>query len=154
MPKEVKEKIETFLYKHTDILPIDIEMIKASKAKRFLNYSIDLFVIGLLYMLFFGDIENQQASALILQSLLLLFLYYFVLEYSFKTTIGKLFTHTKVVGQDGAITNNIFSRTMCRIIPFEPFSFLFGTKGWHDHFSKTVVIDKNLRIGQMASFRK
>lgn len=153
-PKEIKEELETFLYKNTDVLPIDTAPIKASKTKRFLNYLIDLSVIGLLLTLFTKDIDLKSNSDIIFQSIGMLFLYYFSMEYAFKTTIGKLLTHTKVVGQDGSKTNNIFIRTCCRFLLFEPFSFLFGNKGWHDHFSKTVVIDKKLRIGQMASSRK
>ncbi|MEP0386823.1 MAG: RDD family protein [Dokdonia sp.] len=153
VPKEIKGRLETFLYKHTDILPINIETIKASKTKRFLNYSIDLFMISLLYMLFFRDIESQQTSSVAFQSLTLQFLYYFILEYVFKTTVGKTLTQTKVVGQDGSKTNNIFLRTLCRIIPFEPFSFLFGPKGWHDHFSETNVIDIKLRKEQISTLK-
>jgi hypothetical protein len=34
----------------------------------------------------------------------------------------------------------IFLRTLCRFIPFEPISFLGGAGGWHDRFSSTFVV--------------
>ena len=38
-------------------------------------------------------------------------------------------------------TAQVLGRTLCRIIPFEAFSFL-GTppKGWHDVIPKTMVV--------------
>jgi hypothetical protein len=33
----------------------------------------------------------------------------------------------------------ILLRTLCRFIPFEPFSF-FGERGWHDGLSDTLVV--------------
>lgn len=149
-PHEIIEQLETILIKHTDLLPIKTESIKASKAKRFLHFVIDSIIIAILYMLFIKNTEDLQVVSIIFQGLLLQFLYYFVLEYTFKTTIGKFFTGTKVVGEDGSTTHNIFLRTLYRLIPFEPFSFLFGSQGWHDHFSKTTVIDKRLREEQVA----
>lgn len=149
-PQEITEKTETFFLKHTDLLPINTEVIKASKAKRFLHFVIDSIIIAVLYTFFLRDTENLNVISVIFQGLLLQFLYYFILEYTFKTTIGKFFAGTKVVGEDGTISHNIFLRSLCRLIPFEPFSFLFGSQGWHDQFSKTVVIDKRLRKEQVA----
>ena len=34
----------------------------------------------------------------------------------------------------------VFLRTLIRLIPFEAFSFLGGSKGWHDEWSGTKVI--------------
>lgn len=150
VPQEIKEKLETFLIKHTDLLPINTESIKASKAKRCIHFVIDSIIIAVAYILFFKNTENLYAISIIFKGLLLQFLYYFILEYTFKTTIGKLYTGTKVVSQDGTVTHTIFIRTLCRLIPFEPFSFLFGIQGWHDRFSKTIVIDKRLRKEQVA----
>jgi hypothetical protein len=71
--------------------------------------------------------------------------YYLILEGAFRTTIGKIITNTKVVGVDGTRVEEVFTRTICRIIPFESLSFLFIKNGWHDSISKTTVIDKGLR---------
>ncbi len=154
VPQEIKEKLETFLIKHTDLLPINTKSIKASKAKRCIHFVIDSIVIAVAYTFFFKNTENLYTASIIFQGLLLHFLYYFILEYTFKTTIGKLYTGTKVVSQNGTVTHNLFFRTLYRLIPFEPFSFLFGRQGWHDQFSKTIVIDKRLRKEQIASFKK
>lgn len=35
----------------------------------------------------------------------------------------------------------IFKRTLCRLIPFDGFSFL-GSRGWHDSISDTYVVEK------------
>lgn len=150
VPQEIKEKLETYLIKHTDLLPINTESIKASKAKRCIHFVIDSIIIAVAYILFFKNTENLYAISIIFKGVFLQFLYYFILEYTFKTTIGKLYTGTKVVNQDGTVSHAIFFRTVCRLIPFEPFSFLFGKQGWHDQFSKTIVIDKRLRKEQVA----
>lgn len=58
-------------------------------------------------------------------------------------TIGKLLTGTKVVDSTGgpASIKTAFLRSLCRYIPFEPFSFLSSdARGWHDSITKTWVI--------------
>lgn len=60
-------------------------------------------------------------------------------------TLGKLITGTKAVNQDGTnITiGTAFLRSLCRIVPFEPFSALTTPcYPWHDKWTKTFVIDK------------
>jgi uncharacterized RDD family membrane protein YckC len=54
---------------------------------------------------------------------------------------GKLLFGTFVVSASGAkpAFGQIVKRTLCRYIPFEPFSF-FGETGWHDSISKTRVV--------------
>jgi uncharacterized RDD family membrane protein YckC len=144
IPKEVTTKLETYLVKHTDVLPIDIANIVASKQKRFFNYVIDLIVMSILYLLLLGDQFDNQ-SQVWLQSWLIALLYYGIMEAAFTTTIGKLITNTKVVKNDGTKADEILIRTYCRLIPFESLSFLGSGKGWHDRLSKTIVIDKGLR---------
>ena len=73
-----------------------------------------------------------------------LILYYFIFESITKRrTLGKLITSTKVIMIDGSepTTKDYFIRSICRIIPFEGFSFL-GLNGWYDKFSKTTVVNK------------
>jgi uncharacterized RDD family membrane protein YckC len=70
------------------------------------------------------------------------FIYYFASEASTGLTAGKLITQTKVVTQDGdkPTTYNIFIRSLWRIVPLEPISWLNTTTGWHDRQSDTMVV--------------
>jgi Predicted membrane protein/domain len=70
--------------------------------------------------------------------------YYILFEGGTKgRTLGKLITGTVVVKEDGSPIGfrEALIRTLCRLIPFEPFS-TFSGKPWHDRFSKTWVIKK------------
>jgi uncharacterized RDD family membrane protein YckC len=135
--------------------------IIASNRQRFVNVVIDYvarlgltFVIGMIaamisvltgnedLLLFFQNITRIQELTI---GLVVLLIYYNVFEIFFGTTIGKLFTKTVVVDVYGEKpnTNAILIRSLCRLIPFEMFSF-FGTPciGWHDSLSKTYVVNK------------
>jgi len=140
IPLNIKNKLENYLYKNTDLLPINTEQIKATKTKRFLNYLVDIIIISFISVLFGFNSNGQNLTVAIV-----LLSYYLLMEGAFRTTIGKLLTNTKVVDIDGTRVDGIFVRTICRIIPFEPLSFLFGKNGWHDSISKTTVIDKGMR---------
>jgi hypothetical protein len=50
-----------------------------------------------------------------------------------------------VVKHDGSRPNmkSIIIRTLSRLIPFEPFSFLTAERGWHDTLSVTYVVKKH-----------
>ena len=74
-------------------------------------------------------------------------LYYFPQEWVSGRTLGKLLTGTQAINDDGRDLTLVRAllRSCFRWIPFEPFSFLFLTplgkpRGWHDRFSKTLVI--------------
>lgn len=70
--------------------------------------------------------------------------YYSILEASTGRSIAKYITKTKVVNYKGETPDfgTILLRTLCRFIPFEPFSFLGSdASGWHDTLSKTKVIN-------------
>lgn len=142
--------------------------IITSNGKRFTNFVIDYvarlgltFVIGMIaaiigvltgneeIVLFFQNITRIQELTI---GLVVLLLYYNVFEIFFGTTIGKLITKTVVVDVYGEkpTANAILIRSLCRLIPFEVFSF-FGTPciGWHDSLSKTYVVNKEeLRISK------
>ena len=136
----------------------------ASKGKRFLNYLIDLgffyalfILLGiLLYIMaeitgseglydFLIELENVNPIIDRLLTAVLLVIYYTILESLSQKTIGKLITRTKVVLENGERPPfEVFvKRSLCRIIPFDPISFL-GKKGWHDSISKTYVVDDNV----------
>ena len=77
-----------------------------------------------------------------LEFLVAIIMYYFILEYFFGRTIGKLVTNTKVVfgqGQNRLVQTII--RTLVRLIPLEPFSIFFNQDRlmWHDKISNTRV---------------
>ncbi len=129
----------------------------ASGGTRFLNYLIDVvvyyvltFVLGFAAAILFGDaavdtMEDGGAGQVTwtLIVLLLLLLYYIVMEAATGRTIGKYITKSRVVTEDGGTPTlmNIVGRTLCRLIPFEAFSFLGSTAvGWHDSISNTRVI--------------
>ena len=134
------------------IIHITPDML-ASKQKRFLTFLIDyimrfviIFVIGVILGLavyFTNDIDYLSWLDN-LYELLLVALYYIFMESITGRTIGKYIMGTKVLMRDGTKpeADKILLRTLCRFIPFEPFSF-FGddSKGWHDTLTDTVVVD-------------
>jgi len=131
----------------------------ASQGKRFLNYIIDHILVQVLsgaagYL--FGsltvranpqmtsdDVAAMQVGGFII-GLLIAIAYYLVMELACQRTIAKFITGTRVVTVDGGTPTfgQILGRTLSRMVPFEPFSFLFGQPpvGWHDSWSGTRVI--------------
>jgi uncharacterized RDD family membrane protein YckC len=127
------------------------EMVLASTGQRIGNLFLDMLFVSVFAFLFeiilgligLGDgIEGMNDR---LPVLIILLIYYVPQEAFSGRTLGKLITGTKAVNEDG--TNLTFGkalgRTLCRFIPFEPFSFFGGQgrpKGWHDRIPKTKVI--------------
>ena len=120
---------------------------------RFLNMIIDQVVITYLafvsydwFSAFTGAYrEDSDFSFIIYFQInysLQFVLYYFLIEGCFKTTVGKAITNSSIVNSEGQFISigNAFVRTLCRYIPFEPFSFLIGKRGWHDTVSDTYVV--------------
>lgn len=133
----------------------------ASNGQRFLNLVIDILTqhiiglsIGMLIVLISESIKWYALADWIDQTdsteqffigLFIFILYYLLTEIYFSRTIGKYFTKTLVVMKDGSPPNKktILIRTLCRLIPFEFFSYMGDNlKGWHDIFSKTYVVNK------------
>ncbi len=79
--------------------------------------------------------------------LVVLLIYYNLFEIFTARTIGKFITKTIVVNEYGEkpSINSILTRSICRAIPFNIFSFL-GTpcRGWHDSISDTFVVQKDI----------
>ena len=72
-------------------------------------------------------------------------LYYNIFEIFTARTLGKLVTQTIVVDEYGEKPHHetILIRSLCRLIPFEIFSFIgMPARGWHDSLSKTYVVKK------------
>lgn len=136
------------------------ETMYASGGKRFANLLVDLvvqlvlgFLIGLFATLLYLTLGIDGPAIWIAEmgpleerflGVVILIVYYGLIESLTSRSVGKYITGTKVVMYDGSKpeAGTILLRTICRIIPFEAFSFL-GSKarGWHDSLSKTYVID-------------
>jgi len=70
-------------------------------------------------------------------------LYYFICDYFFQRTVGKLVTKTKTVNVWGEKPKlkQVLIRTTTRFVPFEALTFFTSNGvGWHDKLSKTRVI--------------
>ncbi len=135
----------------------------ASKSKRLANYFIDRIILYLFFavLVFLAviiaellgsesviqvlyDLENMNPLLDTLVTTIAFIILYFILESISQRTIGKLITQTKVVLENGEKPppETIIIRSLCRVIPFEPFSFLGNIpRGWHDTLSKTYVVD-------------
>ncbi|QEE48430.1 RDD family protein [Flavobacterium alkalisoli] len=145
--------------KTVETIEVTHEML-ASTGKRFANYLIDdillrylVFIViltmgELLYdfgyeSLYMWVIELSQWEELAFISFFLSS-YYVIFETFSQRTLGKYITGTMVVMEDGSkpTFKTVFLRTLCRLIPFDGFSFLKEKpRGWHDRFVKTCVVD-------------
>jgi len=134
----------------------------ASKGERFLNFIIDLLIIYIIAVCIvatiniIGDVtdsygvSNWVKSLSLIENLffglIILFFYYAFTEMYFSRTFAKYFTKTIVVRVDGSKPNtkNFMIRTVSRLNPIDPFSFL-GKKerGMHDTLSATYVVKKH-----------
>lgn len=128
-----------------------IKPLPTTQGKRFANYILDIiglyvasFIIGILlgFLGLYGLIENMNEY---LYGAMVGLIFYTLFEYNWGKTPAKFITKTKVVMSNGKKPEfrDIVVRTLIRLIPFEAFSFL-GSKnptGWHDRWSKTMVID-------------
>lgn len=152
-PDFKEDKIESEKIKKYGV-PVTMDHNAVGGGLRFANYIIDrLAVYGLTFVLgmvlgflnveFVYNISPLQDALL---SILIYILYYVVMEYYFQVTIGKLITGTVVVNMQGnkPEINAILGRSISRIVPFEPFSFLGSSAiGWHDKWSNTRVIKRS-----------
>jgi len=122
----------------------------AENNQRLKNYLVDTFICGVFTIILFGvavmifNFDNKDAiffDNYIYFFLLIRTIYYIVFEYYFLRTIGKTITKTKVQTIEGNLPGfqKILCRSLCRLIPFNAFSFLFGP-GWHDRITATSVI--------------
>lgn len=130
-----------------------LNLVPASKGKRFANFLIDYLVIfvvlfGLTMFELMGAEDDGEIGTNLMDRLIGMLIYasyYLLLEGLWGgKTIGKLVTNTRTVNLDGSAPDfkTILNRSFSRIVPFEAFSFL-GSKpdGWHDRWSDTMVIN-------------
>jgi uncharacterized RDD family membrane protein YckC/tetratricopeptide (TPR) repeat protein len=166
--EKVQEKNETeteyldfrSYIKETDVKPqgtretikiTNPEFYKASRSVRFVNFLIDSLIVNMMLAYCIGFISswlgfktNLIAEHPYIFGVSLMFSSYFIQEYFWGITIGKLITRTRIVNSLGGKPTawEIFLRTVLRFIPFEPISFLSSNKrGWHDTISDTYVIN-------------
>nr|WP_321221542.1 RDD family protein [uncultured Psychroserpens sp.] len=145
--------------------------VLASKGIRFANFVLDYivqiliggaigFVIGVVSELTgsYGFIDFFFNSGRLMEFIfgyIILLIYYTTIETLTGRSLGKYITKTKVVLYDGSkpTFNEILVRSLCRLIPFEHFSFLGEEgKGWHDSISKTYVVDVAKFDAKIATF--
>ena len=117
--------------------------------RRAIHVYIDGFFIALITILcLFGVSRVNEYAAFDRFTLYAIcwFLYYFVMEYFFGFTIGKLLSNTRVTfeSDDKPKFLLVAIRTISRLIPFEPFSIFFddNQRMWHDKLSKSTVVKK------------
>ncbi len=131
-------------------------LLQATKSQRLVNHLVDHILIAI-YMittlkaainfpLFYNFLKDMEQSlgkelALILIFLTAKFLYFFIFEALCAASPGKMLSQTRVSDKSGnkAGVISILKRTLCRLIPFEPFTFLTGSN-LHDERSDTYVI--------------
>ena len=125
-------------------------MIPAGKGRRFGTLLIDYaaflgitFCLGFFSVLAFGQegLKTIQEIPDFVLGCTLMTAYYIVFEGFWGRTLGKLLCGTVVVNESGGKPSfaQVIGRTLCRFIPFEPFSCL-GERGWHDSLSNTHVV--------------
>jgi len=131
----------------------------ASKTRRLANYFLDIiFFRILLFPTWFligyfaasvGLIDSDSAEWLTdpivdwSLSIVSFFFYYFAFETMWQRTPAKFITGTKVLNYDGTkpTARTIAVRTLARLVPFEPFSFLGKEAyGWHDKWPDTTIV--------------
>ena len=123
-------------------------MVQADKGTRAGNFIIDMLVLIIIivlltYLIWFvyPDILDTDSVTFDVLASTTFFLYYFISEFFFAKTVGKLLTKTIVVDKSGnkPKTFNLVVRSLVRLIPVESITFLFGL-GFHDLVSGTVVV--------------
>lgn len=146
------------------------ETLLASSGIRFLNYILDLFffilimiIIGII-MRIIVDLFGLMALAELMQgnllpniiAIIVSTIYYTLTEGLFGRSPAKFITGTIVVDENGEKPNfdTIFKRSLCRFIPFEVFTFLGRSRGWHDTISDTYVVSKKKLQDDVKTFQE
>jgi uncharacterized RDD family membrane protein YckC len=142
------------------------ETVSLEKGERFTNYILDRIIAFYFAFTISDSLQNFLKYSLhstddysfnsyewvvSLSFIFLILLYYILSEGLFQVTLGKIITKSIVIDADGRRISfgKAIGRTFCRIIPLEPFSFLFGERGWHDTITETYVVktDENPTSG-------
>lgn len=114
------------------------------KLVRLSNFVIDTSIFVVLIFIFMEVVPRQVGIDNIKWvSILIYFLYYFILEYFGGQTVGKWITKSKVMNLDAGKEvqlGQILIRTIMRCIPVDILSYLFTNNGFHDRISRTLTI--------------
>jgi len=114
-----------------------------SKSIRLFNFLIDSTLFFILVMAFSTLMKNYlEGKELKYFMILLYYVYYFVFEFFFGQTIGKMITKSKVVNVENGekpYFSRILIRTLSRLIPIDFLPYLFSSNGIHDILSKTKL---------------
>ena len=137
--------------------------VRAEKGKRFLNYVIDqigiyglTFLVGIIMALGLPEstvtdfTENENGILDWVFGIILSLLYYVAFEaFAGGKTLGKYVTKTRAVNEDGSEMDGsqTLIRILCRLVPFDALSFLGEGTGWHDKWSKTIVVEDRTKPG-------
>lgn len=130
----------------------------ASTPIRFVNHILDMIIFNVMMLVilvgvglvlssrgqeqwFYSAVDKLDGVAGSFYTLLFYLLYYSVFETLYGKSPAKFLTKTRVVDHRGETPGwlDICGRSLCRVIPFDALSFLFG-QNWHDRFSKTSVV--------------
>ena len=147
------------------------DKLLASSGARFLNYILDLlfffiffmmviFFLGILIGLGFANLavwmDNMGDFGWNIIAITISLIYYLVFEGLFARSIAKFITGTVVVDENGQKPDfaTIFKRSLCRFIPFDAFTFLGGSRGWHDSLSHTYVVNKKALDEEIRLFHE
>jgi uncharacterized RDD family membrane protein YckC len=117
---------------------------------RFAHFIIDfifMYILIFIFAIIMGIFQLNNFAEYIknhsfLFGVISFFIYYVICEYTLGRTLGKFFTKSMVVTEDGRKPSftAVVLRSLIRNIPFEPLSVLSASsKMWHDTLSKTVV---------------
>jgi uncharacterized RDD family membrane protein YckC len=126
--------------------------IDAGNGRRLANKIADEFLICVMFGTAFRAIgmDAWNSWVRVVAYYFLFVAYYVFAEALLGRTPAKLITRTRVItltGEKSGFTR-VLGRTLARLVPFEPFSFLFADRGWHDRWSGTrVVLERKRQFG-------
>jgi hypothetical protein len=135
-----------------------LEAIETSKKMRFINLVFDFILIFYFTQTVLSIFEQAiyllkdkqefkrfEVNTFGITIIFVRFIYYWFFESTLGYSPAKFITQSRVASNDLFMpsVSKVFIRTISRLIPFEGISFL-GKTGWHDRFSKTLVLkEKN-----------
>jgi len=142
--ERIKNIIDSMKRRNSDFLP-------TTQTKRFLNYALDYIGLYVFAYIFSCLLTINELYLLVLDTnilflgILICILYYGIFESVWSKTPAKFITKTKVIMENGEKPDfdAILIRTLIRFIPFDALTFLSPRRprGWHDKWSKTIVVD-------------
>ncbi len=134
--------------------------VTATRGQRFFNFAVDLLCCIFAFSVF-TPISGNTNVTLYVMMYGCRFAYYAFFESVFGATPAKFLSETRVLNADGSkpSVKTIALRTLCRFVPFEPFSFFvvndqydMPVKGWHDKWTKTVIVREQQTGGKGSRY--